>query len=133
MNRRKRLSRFFLVGVSAVGVDLAIYTLLMGLGVGSTSGKGASFLCGVFYSYLLNKIWTFESKESSRSSMPRYLLLYSLTLGLNMAANAFALYILTGLSADVYIHSFLIATILSAIANYVGMRYYVFNTRLNKA
>lgn len=133
MTRRKRLSRFFIVGLSTIGVDFAIYTFLMGLGVGSTSGKGASFLCGVFYSYCLNKMWTFESKESSRSSLPRYLFLYSLTLGLNIVANAFAAYKLTGLSANVYIHSFLIATILSAIANYAGMRYYVFNTRLGKA
>ena len=109
-----------------MGVDYIIYAALLDVGIERTHGKSLSFICGVLYSFLLNKNYTFEYKGSASKSAARYVILYGLTLATNVSVNDYAMTLVASTGVDGHVQSFVFATAISAIADFLGMRYYVF-------
>lgn len=126
MNTSKSIFRFIAVGLSTVAIDYAVYSVLLDNGIERSVGKSLSFICGVLYSYLLNKNWTFEFKGSASRSAAKYFLLYGGTLAINVAVNDYTMDLVTSKGVDRHAQSFILATAISAIANFIGMRYYAF-------
>lgn len=117
---KKELKRFLVAGLSAVGTDLGIYYLLLNF-LESYIAKGISFLAGTIVAFVINKYWTFEKKEKSYIEMIRFSILYSLTLGVNVLTNKLVLD-----NSGIVILSFIIATGVSTVLNFIGQKFWVF-------
>lgn len=117
---KKELKRFLVAGLSAVGTDLGIYYLLLNF-LESYIAKGISFLAGTIVAFIINKYWTFEKKEKSYIEMIRFSILYSLTLGVNVLTNKLVLD-----NSGIVILSFIIATGVSTVLNFIGQKFWVF-------
>lgn len=119
--KRKELIRFLFGGGSAVAVDFVTYQIFLASGIPVGAAKALSFLCGSFVGFLINKLWTFESKAFSRGEVLRYIFLYSCTAVINSFVNRITLWLL-----PVQTVGFLCATGISTILNFLGQKYFVF-------
>ena len=122
MNQIKReLNKFLFAGLAAVGTDLLAYYLLLNL-LSYEVSKGISFIMGSVVAYIINKYWTFNKSEKSYVEMIRFGVLYSTTLGLNIMTNKLVLD-----NTNMILVSFLVATGISTILNFIGQKWWVFN------
>ena len=122
MNQIKReLNKFLYAGLAAVGTDLLVYYLLLNL-LSSEVSKGISFMIGSLVAFIINKYWTFKKPEKSYKEMILFGVLYSTTLGLNVMTNKIVLDY-----TSMVLVSFLVATGISTILNFVGQKWWVFN------
>ncbi|MGN7808430.1 GtrA family protein [Flavobacterium johnsoniae] len=117
---KKELKRFIAAGFSAVATDLITYYLLLNF-LSTFMSKSISFLLGTIVAFFMNKYWTFEKKERSYVEILRFAILYSLTLGANVLVNKLVLD-----NSGIVILSFLIATVVSTIINFIGQKFWVF-------
>jgi len=122
----RNLSRFSVVGLSGLVLDLALFWLLQGLGVGLATAHLLAFLGATLNNYLLNARWSFAGQfVNGRSALVRYgaflvVALLALTLrGGVLAALTGGL----GVPAELAI---LPAVALTAAINYLGSIFYVF-------
>jgi putative flippase GtrA len=128
--RRQRLGsilRFLVVGGITVAIDAAVYALLGSLAVPLELAKGISFAVGAVFAYVANWRFTFGTRRG-RWSEVFFVLVYTAALGLNVAVNALARWVL-GDSPIALGVSFVVATGVSALWNYVGMSLLVFRSR----
>ncbi len=121
----KELLRFLVGGGSAVIVDFVLYHIFMEVGITLSVAKGLSFFCGAVVGFVINKLWTFESKGFSKGEIVRYVILYSITACINALVNM-AVLMMTSLS----FLAFLCATGVSTILNFLGQKFFVFRPRI---
>lgn len=120
----RQLRRFLVVGVLCVLVDLgAYYMLSVRLGINADRAKAISYLVGVVIGFALNKWWTFESARRSWTEPASYLLLYLVTLIVNVSCNRLALEML---GEDGRLIAYFFATGVTTVLNFVGMRLVTF-------
>ncbi len=119
--KTKEAARFLVGGGSAVAVDFITYQLFMRAGVAMDLAKGTSFVCGAAVGFVINKLWTFESKRFSVAEIARYVVLYACVACVNALVNAAALRV-TGAE----LLGFFCATGVSAVLNFLGQKYLVF-------
>lgn len=117
----KELFRFLVGGGSAVLVDYIVYRLLMLVGVDMSIAKGISYVAGATVGFIINKLWTFESKGFSKMEILRYIILYVFSACINTSVNKIAIFIL-----DIQIFAFLCATAVSTVINFWGQKFFVF-------
>lgn len=123
---KKELLIFLVVGCLTVLLDYVTYRSLTELlQIAIPIAKGISFLTGTVFAYLANRFWTFGNSAHAPGSMLRFGALYALTLTVNIGANALVLNTLKTLAQNVQV-AFLVATGLSAMLNFLGMKYFVF-------
>lgn len=118
---RGEIFRFSISGAGAVFVDLITYYILINF-LPFSLAKGMSFLTGSFVSFTANKYWTFEKYEKSTIEVIRFYSLYLFSLGVNVLSNSYILSYDTGL---IYV-AFLIATGMSVVINFIGLKYWVY-------
>ena len=125
---------FLFVGSTTVLTDLLCYNLLLWQNFCSINlAKGLGFLAGLAFSYAANKKLTFAHTQHEKGSLPRFLILYSITLVVNVIVNAIVLNSLQNWS-KVVAFAFIIATGASASLNFLGMKFFVFRmNRVGKA
>ena len=139
----KQLTKFALVGISAVCVDLVVYYLLSQF-VDVNISKALSFASGTFVTYNLNKYWTWRQTDKNNKRLLIFIILYALSLLINVGVNSLGLkYLpyseLVISSRDLYetmnqlfvmktdkFIAFFIATAVSSIFNFLGQKYWVF-------
>lgn len=125
---RREITVFLVVGTLTVCVDYLVYQLLVSLRtVPIDVAKVISFIAGTLFAYFANKNWTFGAKNTSPASAVRFMLLYLLTLGVNVGVNALILGLFDGMPWALSV-AFLAATAVSAILNFLGMKLLVFKT-----
>lgn len=74
---RGRMARYFIVGVSAVGVDAGIYWLITRwLYIDFRIANLISTLCGAAYVFLLNKFWSFGERANTARQSRRFTILF---------------------------------------------------------
>jgi putative flippase GtrA len=114
---------FLFVGSCTVIVDYASYSSLSDVGIDINISKGLGFLIGTLFAYYANKKFTFNYSGPERFF--RFTSVYSISLILNIGVNLISLALLpqTGLSTNL---AFTIATVASAIFNFLGMKYFAF-------
>ncbi|MBN1075612.1 GtrA family protein [Clostridium botulinum] len=117
----KELLRFLIGGGSAVITDYAVYKLLLLCSIDISISKAISFICGSIVGFIINKLWTFESKAFSKLELLRYIILYTTTASVNAWVNNILLFLfaIQGLA-------FICATGASTILNFLGQKFFVF-------
>lgn len=121
---RKQLRRFLIVGSICVLVDLGVYSALTeGTGLAISASKALSYLAGIVVGFMLNKRWTFESSRRTWHEAITYFALYAATLGVNVGCNRL---VLSVIGADHRTLAFLMATGLTTVLNFIGMRLVTF-------
>lgn len=124
---RTQSQRFLLVGIGTLLLDYACYRGLLALGVDISPAKAAGFLVGTTAAYLANRAWTFSSRGGA-STVLSFIVLYATTLVLNVATNALLVAWLEGRALVIEV-AFLVAQALTSLANFLGLRYFVFRDR----
>ena len=129
---RRELAIFLIVGTLTVLLDFAVYRALVTWAATNVdAAKGISFLSGTVFAYFANRHWTFGQQAAPAGSAWRFAVLYATTLAANVVLNAG---VLAGLShaSDSYSPvmavqlAFLLATAVSAVLNFFGMKFFVF-------
>ncbi len=127
---KRELGIFLIVGSLTVLVDFCVYQSLVWLGVtGVDMAKAIGFLLGTLFAYFANRFWTFGNKSHVPGSLWRFAALYGATLLANILFNSLAL-ILFDDAIDAVHLAFLFATGISAALNFLGMKLFVFKSRV---
>lgn len=125
---KRELGIFLIVGSLTVFFDFLAYRSLLWLGWFSVDvAKAIGFIVGTIFAYFANRKWTFTTitKSQNLKSIWRFLLLYGLSLLMNVLVNAGVLVLLKDCFFALQI-AFLSATCISAIFNFIGMKWFVF-------
>jgi putative flippase GtrA len=145
---QKQIIKYTLIGISAVALDFAVYYLASFYWPKSlTICKALGFIVGSFYTFFLNKAWTWNNKDKTNlSQFTKFILIYGISLLINVVVNQifwdilpehlFSFQIispsekvlLTKTAALNKAFAFIIATLASAIWNFTGQKYWVFKT-----
>jgi putative flippase GtrA len=115
---------FGIVGVGTLVLDYATYRGLLLAGAPFSLAKVCGFVLGTAAAYLINRTVTF-GHSGGRRAVLSFLLLYAVTLVLNVAVNAVGLRLLEGVTGRIT-WAFLIAQAVTSTANFFGMRHGVF-------
>ena len=124
--KNKELLKYIFVGLSTVLIDFLIYKFLIKFIV-IYLAKTISFLSGTFFSYQLNRTWTFKSGKKTYSQFIKYLIIHITSLVLNVFINSLLLNTFSKNYFLSYEVSFLIATLTSAIYNFLFIKMFIFN------
>ena len=116
----KEILKFLVGGGSAVIVDFILYFFLKSIFLTSVA-KAISFICGAFVGFVINKLWTFESKEFNYHEIMKYVVLYAFSATVNAIVNKSVLYF-----TSTILLAFFIATGCSTIINFLGQKFFVF-------
>ena len=128
-NKKKELIKYIFVGLLTVLIDFLIYKFLIKFIVVYLA-KAISFLSGTFFSYQLNRTWTFKSGKTKLSQFIKYLIIHITSLIINVVLNSLLLNTFSKNYFLSYEVSFLIATLASAIYNFLFIKKFIFsNTR----
>ena len=123
---KRELAIFLIVGVSTVLVDFISYRGLIGFQVMEVDmAKAAGFLVGTLFAYFANRFWTFGHNPHVPGSVWRFSALYASTLGANVLTTALVLKLLADMAIAIQL-AFLLATVVSACLNFLGMKLFVF-------
>jgi len=123
---QKEIRTFLVVGTLTVCVDFIFYQLLLHTEALPLSiAKALGFIAGTVFAYFANRYWTFNHRSPSSGSIVRFYLLYGLTLFVNVMTNALIIKALPNLDIAVHL-AFLVATGLSAVLNFIGLKMFVF-------
>lgn len=135
-----------MIGCSAVAIDFYIYNLTLELlchGCGDNVtyrnlflnitnadiAKASGFMCGSFYTYYMNKRFTWKKKDRNNRRLARFFTLYAVSFLVNILGNKWAL-IWDQIVPFIKIKdlAFLFATCLSVSINFTGQKLWVFNS-----
>ena len=126
---RQQIVSFVIIGTASIAIDASVYILLFKHFAMNPSGaKTAGFLSGALCSYALNRKKTFQSDAAHAPALCKFVLLYLSTLSCNVASNSFLLQELsfTVFKNFAYLIAFGLATALSIILNFLGLKFFVF-------
>ena len=124
--KNKELLKYIFVGLSTVLIDFLIYKFLIKFII-IYLAKTISFLSGTFFSYQLNRTWTFKSGGKTLSQFIKYLIIHITSLVLNVFINSLLLNTFSKNYFLSYEVSFLIATLTSATYNFLFIKIFIFN------
>lgn len=143
----KHISKFFIIGISAVMVDFIVYYFLSAF-LPVDISKSLGFLCGSTYTFYLNKKWNWRHKEKTdRNMLFRFSVIYGISLLCNVGINKFLLatlpqYYFSATLTDANqittqlasfkankFFAFFGATVFSAVLNFSGQKFWVFKSR----
>lgn len=119
--KKKELLRFLVGGGSAVVTDYLIYKLLLYAAIDMSVSKAISYVCGAIVGFVINKLWTFESKGFSQMEIIKYIMLYAASACANAGVNKLIMF-----SFNIQILAFLGATGVSTVLNFLGQKFFVF-------
>lgn len=117
----KELLKFLVGGGSAVIVDYVTYKILLLIGWDVSLAKAVSYVCGAAVGFVINKLWTFESKGFSKVEIVKYIVLYAFSAVVNAGINKLVILIF-----NVEVLAFLCATGVSTVINFLGQKFFVF-------
>ena len=126
---RREVLVFLIVGVTAVLIDFASYRVGLWAGLPVHLAKAIGFLVGAIFAYFANRHWTFQASEAWQGwqEVARFIVTYTGSLACNIGVNGIVL-LLLGNSEEAILAAFILATGVSATLNFLGMRYFVFNS-----
>jgi putative flippase GtrA len=133
---KRELGIFLIVGLLTVGIDFLIYRgfiYLQPFGLDSINiAKCFSFISGTIFAYFANRFLTFNQQITGAGSVLRFLVVYILGLITNITINY--LYIKWFSSPAFALEyslliAFILATGVSALLNFIGMKFFVFTDR----
>jgi putative flippase GtrA len=131
---RREIITYLVVGVSSTLTDYVLYRVFVLLcGINIDVAKGTSTFICIVLTYCASRIWVFGQKAQDAGSILRFILVYAISLGLNVWINSVVLHMTEawrpgGVPVGVQV-AFLAATAFSACFNFTGMKWFVFRKR----
>lgn len=128
-----QLIRFGVIGGAAVAIDAILYIYLSPV-IGESDGKACSYFAGMIWGFFGNKFWTFQSTARSAREPLVYVVFYGFTLVLNVLCNKATLDFCTLLGVGDAISKslgFVVATGITTILNFIGLKYIAFRQQKN--
>lgn len=89
---RRQLTRFGIIGLANNFALYLLFLLFLRMSVGPLWAAGICYCLGVCASYILNRTWTFESRDTHREDMPKFLVAH----GVGVCSTIFVLDFLLG-------------------------------------
>jgi putative flippase GtrA len=133
---KRELAIFLIVGLLTVGIDFLLYQVLIHLqplGLSDISfAKGFGFIGGTVFAYFANRFWTFNQQRMRSGSVFRFTVVYIVGLASNIMINFLSLKWLSSFTLPLeyaLLTAFIFATSVSAILNFIGMKFFVFTER----
>jgi putative flippase GtrA len=124
-----QFSRFFVGGLVAVSIDWSTYFLLTRFGgVEPTVSKVISFIVGTIFAFYYNGVISFQS-NLSKARFIRHISLYTLSMLINMAVFKPAMKADPAFLVSTSFVSLALATSISMLTNFFGMRSWVFHVQ----
>ncbi len=123
---RRELTRFTLVGITAVAIAYVIYRLFLKAGLDVNLANTIAYVTGTTFSFFANKSWTFFNVASAVDVVGRFALLHLGSLVANVVVNWIVLSLLIGASLAIEL-AFLAGISASTIINFCGMKFFVFS------
>lgn len=112
--------RFIITGASAFLIDLGIYYGSISL-IGMTAAKAVSFIGATFFTFILNKYWTFQKNELNLVEIVKYISFYCISMVLNNLVNHFVYHI-----TSIRLLSFMAATVACMVLNFIVLKWFIF-------
>ncbi|WP_160686528.1 GtrA family protein [Clostridium sp. C2-6-12] len=123
----KLLSRFSIIGVLNTLIDLATFTIFHSLfGVNYTISQVAGYSLGVVNSFVFNKNWTFEHRDTNKKTVHEFLQFIIINLISLTITIIFMECLINDFEVNVYIAK-IIVTLIAQITNFIGYKLWVFN------
>ncbi|GIM29250.1 cell wall teichoic acid glycosylation protein GtcA [Clostridium polyendosporum] len=123
----KHISRFSVVGMANTFVDFLMFTIFHGLvGLSYITSQVIGYSFGIANSFILNRKWTFEDKNSNKKTfheLVQFIVVNLISLSITIISINF---LVKGLNLNVYV-SKVIATIISQITNFLAYKFWVFS------
>ena len=116
----KEILKFLVGGGSAVVVDALFYAILKAY-IDFSVAKAISYILGAFVGFIINKLWTFESKKFKVAEIYKYIILYACSALVNTGVNKFVIWIIPST-----VFAFLCGTGTSTVMNFLGQKFLVF-------
>ena len=116
----KEILKFLVGGGSAVVVAALFYAILKAY-IDFSVAKAISYILGAFVGFIINKLWTFESKKFKVAEIYKYIILYACSALVNTGVNKFVIWIIPST-----VFAFLCATGTSTVMNFLGQKFLVF-------
>jgi len=111
-----------------VSLDFVVYLfMLFFLNLGTELSKGVGFSCGALFAYFANRTFTFKSSAAGLFAFALFWVLYIVTLLINILVNEFSLSVFGKEGIGIGLSLF-IATAVSALINFIGMKYLIFKS-----
>ena len=76
--------KFVSVGVLSTIVNYLAFLMLFGMGMPYLGAMASGFLLGTLTGFQLNKSWTYDASGAAGGYLPKYMMLYSMSLLLGM-------------------------------------------------
>jgi len=121
----KELKYFFIIGLVTVLIDYSTYQSLIFFESNISIAKSIGFALGTIFSFIANRNITFNVKNNFFGHLIKFSMLYFTSMMFNVFVNSISLGLFINSNLKVQI-SFILATIISATINFVGMKYFVF-------
>ncbi|CQR72146.1 GtrA-like protein [Sporomusa ovata DSM 2662] len=127
----KMFAKFSVIGLSGVGVNMAVYVPLMAMGINYMTAAVVSFLAAVTNNFIWNLLWTFKGRALDKSLRRKYILFVACSI-INLLVNLAILKVLVeqaGINATV---AQLIAIAATGVLNFALNYAITFNDRRGK-
>jgi putative flippase GtrA len=122
----KSLPRFAVVGCINTVVDFAVFFLLQRLGVNYLICQVAGYSLGLINSFVMNKLWSFESKISQISTSLQFVKFIAVNL-ISLGISLVALKVLNGYhGVNIFSSKVMVTIFLTQFINYFGYKLWVF-------
>ncbi|MBM3381663.1 MAG: GtrA family protein [Betaproteobacteria bacterium] len=119
---RHQIARFVVAGFTGLFTDLSVYRGLVALGAHVTPAKALGCVAGTIVVFFINRSWTFSSQRASLSQFVRFSMLYGASITVNTTLNTLGLHLLP----EPWQVSFVFATGVSTVMNFLGSKFLVF-------
>lgn len=121
----KQLFKFLLIGSITVLIDFTTYRGMVVFNPNVSFAKSLGFALGTGFSFFANRNITFKVINDFCSHLIKFALLYLISMLINVLINGISLDFFSKSDIKVQI-SFILATLISATINFIGMKYLVF-------
>ncbi|VVB78730.1 GtrA-like protein [uncultured archaeon] len=122
----KQFLKFCLIGLESTVLNYLVFlTMFYFISINYLVSAGTGFVSGVFLGFIFNRLYTFNSKEKSISTIPGYLLVYLFSL-------VFSLIALKFLSESIMINPLVSNALLipiTTVMNFFGTKIFVFKNK----
>jgi len=151
-NSQKQVVKYIIIGISAVLIDLIVYYGSSFIIESISISKALGFIAGSFYTFFLNKTWTWKDNEKTGvAQLSKFFIIYGVSLLINVVVNQFSISLIPEYEFFMQIFrpdqsvwfefparldklfAFLFATIASAFWNFFGQKYWVFKLAREKS
>ena len=121
------LSRFSIVGILNTLIDFVTFTIINSwFGINYTTSQISGYSVGVVNSFIFNKNWTFEHRNTNKKTVHEFLQFIIINLISLIVTIICMKFLIKDFAINVYIAK-IIVTLVAQITNFIAYKLWVFN------